>query len=115
MERDKNEALLRLCSELRRLSIERQVGLWRRVAADLERPTRARRQVNLYKIETSANDHETVVVAGKVLGVGELNKKVKVAAYSFSSQARDKLNDRAMSIAQLMEANPQGKNVRILA
>lgn len=115
MDRDKNEALRRLISDLRRLSIEADVGLWRRVAADLERPTRRQRQVNLFKIDACCADNETVLVPGKVLGLGTLSKKVRVAAYTFSAQARSSLADRALSIPQLMQENPKGKGVRILA
>jgi len=37
---------------------------------------------------------ETVVVPGKVLNVGELTKKVEVAAFSFSQSAEEKIKKR---------------------
>ncbi len=114
MDRDKHETLVRLISDLRRLSIEADVGLWKRVAADLERPARKAREVNLYKIDAVCRDDETVLVPGKVLGVGTLSKPVKVAAYAFSAQARAKLNERALTIPQLMKENPKGQNVRLV-
>jgi large subunit ribosomal protein L18e len=106
--------LLKLIKALRSLSIKENVKLWKRIAEDLERSTRIRRVINLYKIDKFAKDNEIIIVPGKVLGVGELSKKVKVAAYQFSSSAQDKIKDKLMSIEDLMKENPKGQKVRIL-
>ena len=90
---------------------------WQRILADLNKPTRQRRVVNLYKIDKVAKDGETVVVPGKVLSVGNLSKKVDVAAMYFSEQAKQKIEaaqGKIYSIKELLEKNPEGKNVRIL-
>ncbi len=89
---------------------------WRRIAEDVRRSTRQRRAVNVYTIERYARDGETVVVPGKVLSVGELQKKVTVAAMGFSADARRKIEavGSAISIRELLEKNPEGKKVRIL-
>lgn len=90
---------------------------WRRVAEDLGKPTRQRREVNVYKINQYAQEGETILVPGKVLSLGDLQKKVNVAALAFSVQAAQKITaakGRTMSIFQLLEENPQGKEVRIL-
>ena len=94
-----------------------QSKFWGRIKEDLQKPTRQRRIVNVYKIEKFARDGETVVVPGKVLSVGDLTKKVEVAALTFSEEARRKIEEakgRALSIQELLQENPQGKNVRIL-
>jgi large subunit ribosomal protein L18e len=55
-------------------------------------------------------------VPGKVLGSGVLEKEVTVAAVDFSSTAREKV-DRvgdAVSLAQVVERNPDGTNVRVI-
>jgi large subunit ribosomal protein L18e len=51
-----------------------------------------------------------------VLGTGELNKKITVAAYTFSEQAIQKINakGKAMSIKELVEKNPKGNKIRIM-
>ncbi|MEW5896071.1 MAG: 50S ribosomal protein L18e [Nanoarchaeota archaeon] len=95
----------------------RESKLWRRVADDIKKPSRQRRTVNVYKIEKYAREGETIVVPGKVLSVGELTKKVDVAAVSFSQEARRKIEDakgRILSIQQLLHENPEGRKVRIL-
>jgi len=55
-------------------------------------------------------------VPGKVLGTGELNKKITVAAYTFSEQAVQKINakGKCLSIKELVEKNPKGNKVRIM-
>ena len=98
------------------LSNQENVPLWKRLANDLSKPTRQRRIVNLYKIEQYARDNEIVVVPGKVLGVGEVKKKLTIAAFNFSDEAYEKIKQvgEAISINELMKKNPQGKNVRVL-
>jgi len=111
-----NYQLKLLIEKLEKKSVEGGVKLWRRLAKDLKKPSRQRRMVNVYKIDRWAREGETVVVPGKVLNLGELNKKVDVAAFSFSEAAKEKINKiaKTMSIQELMEKNPEGKKVRIL-
>lgn len=90
---------------------------WKRVVKDLSKPTRQRREVNVYTLDKHAQDGETILVAGKVLSVGTINKKVNVAAINFSSEAQRKIIEakgKIMSIYELLQQNPEGKNVRIL-
>ncbi|HLC81726.1 MAG TPA: 50S ribosomal protein L18e [Candidatus Nanoarchaeia archaeon] len=90
---------------------------WKRVLTDLRKPSRQRRTVNVYKIDKYAREGETVLIPGKVLSVGDINKKVQVAAVNFSSAARQKIEQArgtALSIQQLIQQNPDGKKVRIL-
>ncbi len=110
-----NYQLQSLLAELEPKAVESP--LWRRVVEDIQKPTRQRRSVNVYKIEKFARDGETVLVPGKVLSVGELNKKVTVAAMNFSEEAKRKIVEakgKAISIRELLQANPDGKKVRIL-
>ena len=111
-----NIQLNSLISELKKTSMKENVGIWKAVALDLEKPTRQRGEVNLSKISRVANDNETVVVPGKVLASGELTRKVTIAAFKFSRKAVEKIvkNGRAISIMQLLKDNPKGKNTRIM-
>jgi large subunit ribosomal protein L18e len=112
-----NIHLKNLVRDLKKLHRKENAGLWKRLADELERPTRQRREVNLFTIDLTANDNETIVVPGKVLGEGELNKPVSVAAFKFSESAREKIvraKGKILTIADLMKSNPKGKNVRIL-
>jgi large subunit ribosomal protein L18e len=112
-----NQQLQTLIFELKRKSVDEKVNLWKRIADDLERPTRIRRVVNLSKISRYLNDDEIALVPGKVLGGGDLEKKVTVAAFTFSKQAVDKIkqkNGKTMNISELMKSNPKGSKVRII-
>tara|TARA_Y100000031_G_C8062571_1_gene311321 strand:- start:145 stop:495 length:351 start_codon:yes stop_codon:yes gene_type:complete len=95
----------------------RESKLWKRVVKDLKKPSRQRRKVNLYKIAQYAKEGETVLVAGKVLSVGVVDKPLSVAAVNFSQEARRKITEakgKTMTIKELLQANPEGKKVRIL-
>ncbi|MBD3249531.1 50S ribosomal protein L18e [Candidatus Woesearchaeota archaeon] len=111
-----NKVLKDLIQELRKKSRENDIKLWKRVADDLEKPTRKRRIVNLYNINQNTKDNEIVIVPGKVLATGEIDHAVTVAAFSFSGSAEDKINrvGKAIPITELMKESPAGKKIRIL-
>ena len=111
-----NPQLMDLIHELKKKSIEHNVKIWKRIALDLERPSRIRRIVNLYKINKNTKKDEIIVVPGKVLAVGELDHAVTVAAFNFSNSALDKINKvgKAVSMRELIKENPKGKRIRII-
>lgn len=108
-----NLQLKMLIRELKTLSKKEKVNIWKRVAKDLEKPTRSRRKVNIERINRTTKPNETIVVPGKVLGTGELKHKVTVAAYQFSDAAKSKIKDN-LTIQELIKKNPKGKKVRII-
>jgi large subunit ribosomal protein L18e len=112
----KNQHTEALIQTLKKASIEQQAPLWKRIAEDLEKPSRSRRIVNLFKIDANAADGDTVIVPGKVLGEGTLTKKITVVAFAFSDEARGKIAHagKVMSITELVKSNPKGKKVKIL-
>ena len=61
-----NIQLLKLVEELKKQASVENVKVWKRLALDLEKPTRQRRIVNIYKINKYTKPEETVVVPGKV-------------------------------------------------
>ncbi len=113
-----NVVLRKLIRELRKASSQQGVEIWDYVAEMLERPARRRVAVNLSKINRYASQSEYVVVPGKVLGSGVLEKPVVVAALSFSRKALEKIGSAggtALSIRELVRLNPHGSNVRVIA
>lgn len=112
----KNNELTGLIADLKKLSIQKKVKIWKRVAEDLEKPTRNKRVVNIYKLDKYTKDKEIVVVPGKVLGTGEINHGIEIAAFSFSKDAVKKISQKgkALSIRDVMKNNPDGKNIRIM-
>ena len=112
-----NPLLRDLIGELKKRSNEQEVNLWKRIALDLEKPTRQRRAVNLSRINRHTKENEVVVVPGKVLGSGMLNHKLTISAYQFSDQAKDKLEKSGAQIVSLLDLSkekPNGKNIRII-
>ena len=112
-----NPGLRSLITELRQKAFAENINLWKRLASDLEKPTRQRRQVNLSRINRFTKDGETIVVPGKVLASGDLQRKVTIAAWQFSQQALEKIeksNSKAISIAELIKADPKGKRIRVM-
>jgi len=110
-----NYQLRMLIEEIKDKAVESR--FWKRINQDLSKPSRQRRTVNLYKINRYAKDGETVIIPGKVLSLGELDKKVNVVALSFSAEARQKIIDakgETLSINELLQKNPKGEKVRIL-
>ena len=112
-----NENLRKLIDNLKTLSSEQNIRLWKRIALDLEKPTRQRRVVNLSRINHNTKENDTIIVPGKVLGSGLLNHSLTIAAYSFSEGALQKIqkvNAKAITIAELMKENIKGKGVKII-
>ncbi|HID40996.1 MAG TPA: 50S ribosomal protein L18e, partial [Pyrodictium sp.] len=64
--------------------------IWRYVAELIDKPRRLRVEVNLSKINRYTQRGDVVVVPGKVLGAGNIDHPVTVAALGFSSQAVEK-------------------------
>jgi len=109
--------LVALIDNLKRESREKDTAIWRDIALRLEKPSKNWAEVNLSKLERYANEGDVIVVAGKVLGAGGLNKKVTVAAFKFSESAAKAIEaagGKKMSISELVEKNPAGNGVRIM-
>jgi len=94
-----------------------KVALWKRIAEELEKPTRHMVAVNISKIDKVLREGETAIVPGKVLSVGKLSKKSIISALSFSEIAKAKIaqdGGQAISIEELFKKNPKGSKVRII-
>src|SRR3989344_9378264 len=110
-----NKYLAELIRNLKKLSIEKKVKIWKTIAYELEKPTRIRRAVNLERIDRVCRDNDVIIVPGKVLAAGDLTKKITVAAFSFSENSIQKINKngKAVFIPELMHKNPTGSGIRI--
>ena len=112
-----NPQLLDLISGLKKQSREKEVPIWRDIALRLERPTRNYPEVNLSRINRYTKENDQILVPGKVLGAGELDHPLTVAAVGFSENARTKITaagGSCLSIEELMNKNPEGSRVRIM-
>jgi large subunit ribosomal protein L18e len=116
MKRIKNPKQQELIRELKTLAITQDVKLWKRIAAELEKPTRNKRVVNLSKLNRVTKEGDLIIVPGKVLSAGELNHNLTVSAYNFSESAKQKIskNGKILSIKELMKQNPKAKGIKII-
>ena len=91
--------------------------VYRRAYEILSRPRRKRVAVNVSKINRYTQPNDVVLVPGKVLGAGDIDHPVTVAAFAFSFTAKEKIEKaggRAIHILQLLRENPRGRNVKII-
>ena len=102
----------KLVAELRKTKTK----VWKRIADELEKSTRKMSGVNIYKLNKYVRENEIAVVPGKVLGMGNLTKKITIAALQFSDTALEKINKvgKAVSLNEIVKKNPKGEKVRII-
>jgi large subunit ribosomal protein L18e len=109
--------LVLLIADLKKSSRENGADIWRDIAQRLEKSNANRAEVNLSKLERYTTDGDFVVVAGKVLGAGSINKKVTVAAYHFSESAKKKIAEaggKGITIMELVKMKPNGTGIKIM-
>lgn len=90
--------------------------IWKKVSKKLSGPKKNRVEANLYRINKKTKDNDVIVIPGKVLGVGELEHKLTIACLDCSKAAKKKIENsgsKIISIEELMELNPEGKNVKV--
>jgi len=90
---------------------------WLEVARVLSSSRKKRVNINLEKINKEIKANEIIVVPGKVLSMGEVDKKIKIAAINFSEKAKEKLlksKSEVFSILEEIKKNPEAKEVKIL-
>ena len=71
--------------------------------------------INLEELDKVEGDH--ILVVGKVLGSGEINRKIGVAALGFSKQAEDKLKNAGCdikTIKETLEKNSKLEGVKVI-
>ena len=90
---------------------------WKRVAGILSGPRRKSIDFNLQEISKNAKEGENILIPGKVLSQGEVDKKIKIVALSFSSKAKEKLSkskNEILTIVEEIKKNPGAKDLRIM-
>ncbi|HIF04557.1 MAG TPA: 50S ribosomal protein L18e [Candidatus Poseidoniales archaeon] len=112
-----NVGLVTLIGDLKAQTRSNGAPLWRDVALRLEKSRSNWAEPNLSRLSRHAADEDVILVPGKLLGSGDVEGKHTVAAYSFSTSARAKIEaagGKVVSIRDLMNKNPEGKGVYIL-
>jgi large subunit ribosomal protein L18e len=109
--------LVSLIFELKKVSRENDAPIWRDIAKRLERPSRVWAEVNISRLSLYTKKGETLIIPGKLLGAGEIDYPVTVAAFKATKGAAEKITaagGSVLTIPQLMTNNPKGKGVRIM-
>jgi large subunit ribosomal protein L18e len=113
-----NSELVRLIVELRRTARTQKAPIWASAADRLERPRHRVLPVNVGHLERLAKSDDTILVPGKLLSEGKLSKKLTVAAFAYSKDARTKIHAAggvAISVHDLLRTRPDGAGVRLFA
>ena len=90
--------------------------IWKKVSKKLSGPRRERVEANLYRINKKTKENDVIVVPGKILGIGEIDHKLTIACLECSKTARKKIEtsgSKLLSIEELVEQNPEGKDVKV--
>lgn len=90
---------------------------WREVAGLISSSRKNQKNINLKEIDKIAKEKETIVIPGKILSGGELNKKIKIVAINFSEKAKEKIikaGSEAVIMIQEIKSNPEAKGVKII-
>ena len=90
--------------------------IWKKVSKKLSGPRRERIEANLYRINKKTKENDVIVVPGKILGLGEIDHKLTIACLDCSKTARKKIEtsgSKLLSIEELLEQNPEGRNVKV--
>ncbi|MEK6914022.1 MAG: uL15 family ribosomal protein [Nanoarchaeota archaeon] len=85
------------------------------LAKRLSAPRSQYKIINLDELEKIDNDN--IIVVGKVLGSGNISKKIKIAALGFSEQAKEKLkkaNCNIESIKTFLDKNSKLEGITLI-
>ncbi len=91
-------------------------GIWREAARYLAAGTVTWPEVNVGRL-ARVGDASAIFVPGKVLGTGDLDKKLNVGAFSFSASARSKIEKaggKAYSVEEFVKKYPEGSGVALV-
>lgn len=92
-------------------------GILKALGEELDKPNRKRAEVNLYKLNKEMEEGETALIPGKVLGYGNIDKEIKVAALKYSEGAKEKIKEsgsEAKTIEKIIEQNPDKEKMKII-
>jgi large subunit ribosomal protein L18e len=115
--RSTNPEIITLIKFLRKKSNEAGGAIWATLAKKFEKSKQARVSINLSRINRYTSENDKVVVPGKVLGTGALEHKIFIAAFSFSKEARRKIEaigGECLTIRLLAKKTPKGSGIKIL-
>ena len=115
--RKSNAELVQAITSLKKAARDNDAPIWKSIAKRLEGPSRNWPTVNISKLEYNSQKNSKIVVPGKLMGSGNLTKKVTVSAYSFTKSATEKIEKaggKCVHYSDLIKSNPKGKDVMVI-
>ncbi|HVC27050.1 MAG TPA: 50S ribosomal protein L18e [Nitrososphaerales archaeon] len=91
-------------------------GIWREAARYLASGTVTWPEVNLARL-ARLGEVTAIFVPGKVLGTGNIEKKLNVGAFAFSASARSKIEKaggKAFTVEEFVKKYPEGSGVALV-
>jgi len=114
--RKSNKLLRSAIVLLEREARSEKTGIWRDAAKYLASGTVTWPEVNVARL-ARVGDASAVFVPGKVLGTGNIEKKLNVGAFSFSASARSKIEGaggKTFTIEEFVKKYPGGSGVALV-
>lgn len=99
------------------ITLAKKNSFWIEIASILSGSTKKRLNINVGEINKKVKEGEKVIVVGKVLSMGEIDKKISVIALGFSEKAKEKIIGAKGKISFILDEikqNPEMKGVKIL-
>jgi len=90
---------------------------WLEVANLISRPKNKLSKKNLFEINKETEKGDAVLIPGKILATGALDKKVRIIALSFSTSAVEKMKktkSEAVYIIDEIKSNPKAEGIKII-
>jgi len=112
-----NQLVIRMKSDLKKASTKNNAPIWAKLAEYASKPSIARRDINLNRINQLTKENDTVIFPGKVLGTGNISHKITLCSFSISNSAANKILEKGgklINYLELIKQNPTGKGVVLL-
>ena len=112
-----NPELIALIRVLKKKHRETKADIWKDVVKRLNKSRKRRIIVNVSRLNRHTLKNELVVVPGKVLGAGEMDHSITVAALAFSQKAKEKIlavKGVCLSFSEIIKKNPSGSNIKVI-
>jgi len=89
---------------------------WFPIAKIISGPSRKHISINLDEIDKQTKVGDTVVIPGKVLSYGNLDKRIRIVALDFSKKVLEKLKGKVdmATIIEEVNKNPTAKGIKII-
>ena len=108
-----------LIVRLEKLGKKNKSAIWMAVAEIISKPRRNRASINLWRLNKLAKKFpsKTFVMAGKVLGKGNVDQKITIAALEFSREAKEKIEaakGKAMLIDEIAGVKAEKNTLQLI-